>query len=185
MSIKGPTSLHTEDLDTYPTFLRSLTQHWFPILLHTPLPFVEVWAVPRKARPTNPAVFCYIFCPTSDDIFIHKTSWPEVRERDLIRFLQNTNNAQQTAKMCRVPVRHVQEVMKTLAINSEMIRFLACLCSKKGLRVLARFGSLEVLFFLSASCHWSSLVSPGGNVIEQLPPGDCLRLVAAQVEMRG
>lgn len=50
--------------------------------------------------------------------------WFEVRERDLIRFLQNTNNAQQTAKMCRVPVRHVQEVMKTLAINSEVIRAL-------------------------------------------------------------
>ncbi|CAK9019327.1 Muscle calcium channel subunit alpha-1 (MDL-alpha-1) [Durusdinium trenchii] len=53
-----------------------------------------------------------------------------VRERDLVRFLQNTSNAQQTAKMCRVPVRHVQEVMKTLAINSDVIRmeeFVECL----------------------------------------------------------
>ncbi|CAJ1394592.1 unnamed protein product [Effrenium voratum] len=53
-----------------------------------------------------------------------------VRERDLTRFLRDTSNAQQTAKMCRVPVRHVQEVMKTLAINSDMIRmeeFVECL----------------------------------------------------------
>lgn len=53
-----------------------------------------------------------------------------VRERDLTRFLQNTQNAQQTAKMCRVPVRYVQEVMKTLAINSEVIHmeeFVECL----------------------------------------------------------
>ena len=61
---------------------------------------------------------------------INSTGDGIVRERDLIRFLQNPNNAQQTSKMCRVPVRHVQEVMKTLAINSEMIRmeqFVECL----------------------------------------------------------
>lgn len=53
-----------------------------------------------------------------------------VREKDLVRFLKDTQNAQQTAKMCRVPVRHVQEVMKTLAINSDVIHmeeFVECL----------------------------------------------------------
>lgn len=61
---------------------------------------------------------------------INSTGDGIVRERDLIRFLQNSYHAQQTAKMCRVPVRHVHEVMKTLAINSEVIRmeqFVECL----------------------------------------------------------
>ncbi|CAJ1375766.1 unnamed protein product [Effrenium voratum] len=53
-----------------------------------------------------------------------------LRERDLARFLQNSQKAQLTAKMCRVPARHVHEVMKTLAINSDVIRmeqFVECL----------------------------------------------------------
>mmetsp|Transcript_65503 Transcript_65503/g.153251 ORF Transcript_65503/g.153251 Transcript_65503/m.153251 type:complete len:659 (-) Transcript_65503:50-2026(-) len=53
-----------------------------------------------------------------------------VREKDLMHFLSIPDNAYETAKMCRVPVRHVQEVMKTLSINQEVIHmeeFVECL----------------------------------------------------------
>jgi len=53
-----------------------------------------------------------------------------VREKDLMHFLSIPDNAYETAKMCRVPVRHVQEVMKTLSINQAVIHmeeFVECL----------------------------------------------------------
>ncbi|CAE7368957.1 OGT [Symbiodinium natans] len=53
-----------------------------------------------------------------------------VREKDLMHFLSIPDNAYETAKMCRVPVRHVTEVMKTLSINQQVIHmeeFVECL----------------------------------------------------------
>ncbi|CAE7667566.1 OGT [Symbiodinium pilosum] len=53
-----------------------------------------------------------------------------VREKDLKNFLSIPDNAYETAKMCRVPVRHVTEVMQTLSINNPVIKmedFVECL----------------------------------------------------------
>eukprot|EP00931_Biecheleriopsis_adriatica_P044467 TRINITY_DN25436_c0_g6_i1.p1 TRINITY_DN25436_c0_g6~~TRINITY_DN25436_c0_g6_i1.p1 ORF type:complete len:693 (+),score=118.43 TRINITY_DN25436_c0_g6_i1:52-2079(+) len=54
-----------------------------------------------------------------------------VREDDVREFLKDKNRAMQTAKMCRVPVRDVVEVMKTLGRNSDQVikmeTFVECL----------------------------------------------------------
>eukprot|EP00438_Fugacium_kawagutii_P034699 Skav231170 [mRNA] locus=scaffold3252:311661:317917:- [translate_table: standard] len=98
------------------------------LLIHVPREFgYAPDAARRKCMAKDPrwihgSVFDRLSSASQLDSAKRKVFAARVRERDLIRFLQNTNNAQQTAKMCRVPVRHVQEVMKTLAINSEVIR---------------------------------------------------------------
>lgn len=134
--------------NTYP-FLRSLTQHWFPIILHTPLLLLKSGVFPEKP---DHQYCCFLlhFLPNTR-WHLHpwdKLTWGARTRPDPIssESQQCPANVQDVSCAGATCARGYEDLGDQLGNDSILSSFV--FEERPG------FGSLEVLFFLSASCQW-------------------------------